>query len=41
MSNAPDSVPLEELKPYHIQVSWPTDSEEEDASATPSKNLNS
>lgn len=27
MSNAPDSVPPEELKPYYIQVSWPTDSE--------------
>uniref|UniRef100_A0A8C6AEF5 Aspartyl-tRNA synthetase 2, mitochondrial n=1 Tax=Monodon monoceros TaxID=40151 RepID=A0A8C6AEF5_MONMO len=27
MSNAPDSIPPEELKPYHIQVSWPTDSE--------------
>ncbi|XP_008824310.1 aspartate--tRNA ligase, mitochondrial [Nannospalax galili] len=31
MSNAPDSVLPEELKPYHIQVSWPTDSEEEEA----------
>ncbi|KAM6165288.1 aspartate--tRNA ligase, mitochondrial isoform 2-T2 [Erethizon dorsatum] len=29
MSNAPESVPPEELKPYHIQVSWPTDSEAE------------
>uniref|UniRef100_A0A8C5UUL3 Aspartate--tRNA ligase, mitochondrial n=1 Tax=Microcebus murinus TaxID=30608 RepID=A0A8C5UUL3_MICMU len=29
MSRAPDSVPPEELKPYHIQVSWPTDSEAE------------
>ncbi|XP_062961547.1 aspartate--tRNA ligase, mitochondrial isoform X2 [Cynocephalus volans] len=29
MSNAPDSIPPEELKPYHIQVSWPTDSEAE------------
>lgn len=27
MSNAPDSLPPEELKPYHIQVSWPADSE--------------
>ncbi|XP_004484828.2 aspartate--tRNA ligase, mitochondrial isoform X1 [Dasypus novemcinctus] len=27
MSNAPDYVPPEELKPYHIQVSWPADSE--------------
>uniref|UniRef100_A0A8C3XA96 Aspartyl-tRNA synthetase 2, mitochondrial n=1 Tax=Catagonus wagneri TaxID=51154 RepID=A0A8C3XA96_9CETA len=26
MSNAPDSITPEELKPYHIQVSWPTDS---------------
>ncbi|XP_032147235.1 aspartate--tRNA ligase, mitochondrial isoform X4 [Sapajus apella] len=26
MSNTPDSIPPEELKPYHIQVSWPTDS---------------
>uniref|UniRef100_A0A4X1UG83 Aminoacyl-transfer RNA synthetases class-II family profile domain-containing protein n=1 Tax=Sus scrofa TaxID=9823 RepID=A0A4X1UG83_PIG len=26
MSNAPDSIPPEDLKPYHIQVSWPTDS---------------
>ncbi|XP_036058567.1 aspartate--tRNA ligase, mitochondrial isoform X3 [Onychomys torridus] len=41
MSNAPDSLPPEELKPYHIQVSWPTDSEEDSASATPSKHLNS
>ncbi|XP_008576493.1 PREDICTED: aspartate--tRNA ligase, mitochondrial isoform X2 [Galeopterus variegatus] len=32
MSNAPDSVPPEELKPYHIQVSWPTDSEAEKSS---------
>ncbi|XP_003474690.1 aspartate--tRNA ligase, mitochondrial [Cavia porcellus] len=32
MSNAPDSVPAEELKPYHIQVSWPTDSEAEKSS---------
>ncbi|XP_047560957.1 aspartate--tRNA ligase, mitochondrial isoform X1 [Lutra lutra] len=29
MSNAPDSLPPEELKPYHIQVSWPADSEAE------------
>lgn len=27
MSKAPDSVPPEDLKPYHIQVSWPTDTE--------------
>lgn len=27
MSGAPDFIPPEELKPYHIQVSWPTDSE--------------
>ncbi|XP_053463345.1 aspartate--tRNA ligase, mitochondrial isoform X2 [Nycticebus coucang] len=32
MSNAPDSVPPEELKPYHIQVSWPTDAEAEKSS---------
>ncbi|KAM5239309.1 aspartate--tRNA ligase, mitochondrial [Ctenodactylus gundi] len=32
MSNAPDSVPPEELKPYYIQVSWPTDSEAEENS---------
>uniref|UniRef100_A0A8D2DJ74 Aspartyl-tRNA synthetase 2, mitochondrial n=1 Tax=Sciurus vulgaris TaxID=55149 RepID=A0A8D2DJ74_SCIVU len=31
MSNAPDSVPPQELKPYHIQVSWPADSEAERA----------
>ncbi|XP_041518515.1 aspartate--tRNA ligase, mitochondrial isoform X2 [Microtus oregoni] len=41
MSSAPDSVPPEELKPYHIQVTWPADSEEENAAATPSKNLSS
>ncbi|XP_036890805.1 aspartate--tRNA ligase, mitochondrial isoform X1 [Sturnira hondurensis] len=29
MSNAPDVIPPEDLKPYHIQVSWPTDSEVE------------
>lgn len=29
MSNAPDCVPPEDLKPYHIQVSWPADSETE------------
>uniref|UniRef100_A0A452RZA1 Aspartate--tRNA ligase, mitochondrial n=1 Tax=Ursus americanus TaxID=9643 RepID=A0A452RZA1_URSAM len=29
MSNAPDSLPSEELKPYHIQVSWPANSEAE------------
>uniref|UniRef100_A0A8D1CI46 Aspartate--tRNA ligase, mitochondrial n=1 Tax=Sus scrofa TaxID=9823 RepID=A0A8D1CI46_PIG len=29
MSNAPDSIPPEDLKPYHIQVSWPTDSAKE------------
>ncbi|XP_032948622.1 aspartate--tRNA ligase, mitochondrial [Rhinolophus ferrumequinum] len=29
MSDAPDFIPPEELKPYHIQVSWPTDSEAE------------
>ncbi|XP_062048983.1 aspartate--tRNA ligase, mitochondrial isoform X3 [Lepus europaeus] len=27
MSSAPDCVPPEDLKPYHIQVSWPADSE--------------
>ncbi|XP_027469345.1 aspartate--tRNA ligase, mitochondrial isoform X2 [Zalophus californianus] len=27
MSSAPESLPPEELKPYHIQVSWPADSE--------------
>ncbi|KAJ8789199.1 hypothetical protein J1605_004940 [Eschrichtius robustus] len=32
MSNAPDSIPPEELKPYHIQVSWPTDSKTEKSS---------
>ncbi|XP_077619466.1 aspartate--tRNA ligase, mitochondrial isoform X1 [Crocuta crocuta] len=26
MSSAPDSLPPEDLKPYHIQVSWPADS---------------
>uniref|UniRef100_A0A8C9GX13 Aspartyl-tRNA synthetase 2, mitochondrial n=1 Tax=Piliocolobus tephrosceles TaxID=591936 RepID=A0A8C9GX13_9PRIM len=31
MSNAPDSIPPEELKPYHIRVSWPTDSKAERA----------
>lgn len=41
MSNAPDYVSTEELKPYHIHVLWPTDSEEESASATPSKHLSS
>lgn len=40
MSNAPDTVSPEDLKPYHIHVSWPTDSEER-ASATPSKYLSS
>ncbi|XP_021121057.1 aspartate--tRNA ligase, mitochondrial isoform X2 [Heterocephalus glaber] len=41
MSNVPDSVPSEELKPYHIQVSWPTDSEAEKRkeSFTPSRKL--
>uniref|UniRef100_A0A8D1KJ51 Aspartate--tRNA ligase, mitochondrial n=1 Tax=Sus scrofa TaxID=9823 RepID=A0A8D1KJ51_PIG len=29
MSNAPDSIPPEDLKPYHIRVSWPTDSAKE------------
>lgn len=29
MGNAPDVIPPEDLKPYHIQVSWPTDSEAE------------
>ncbi|CAK6439558.1 unnamed protein product, partial [Pipistrellus nathusii] len=29
MSNAPDFIPPEDLKPYHIQVSWPTDKETE------------
>ncbi|XP_064450373.1 aspartate--tRNA ligase, mitochondrial isoform X1 [Mirounga angustirostris] len=32
MSSAPDSLPPEELKPYHIQVSWPADSEAEKSS---------
>ncbi|XP_029790817.1 aspartate--tRNA ligase, mitochondrial isoform X1 [Suricata suricatta] len=32
MSNAPDSLPPEELKPYHIQVSWPAESEAEKSS---------
>ncbi|XP_004688550.1 PREDICTED: aspartate--tRNA ligase, mitochondrial isoform X1 [Condylura cristata] len=32
MSNAPDTIPPEELKPYHIQVSWPTHTEEEKGS---------
>ncbi|KAI6053211.1 aspartate--tRNA ligase, mitochondrial isoform X1 [Marmota monax] len=32
MSNAPDSVSSQELKPYHIQVSWPADSEAERSS---------
>ncbi|XP_071456399.1 aspartate--tRNA ligase, mitochondrial isoform X3 [Marmota flaviventris] len=32
MSNAPDSVSPQELKPYHIQVSWPADSEAERSS---------
>ncbi|XP_006153405.1 aspartate--tRNA ligase, mitochondrial isoform X2 [Tupaia chinensis] len=32
MSNAPDSIPSEDLKPYHIQVSWPIDSEAEKSS---------
>lgn len=41
MSNAPDYVSTEELKPYHIHVLWPTDSEEESASTTPSKHLSS
>ncbi|XP_036129413.1 aspartate--tRNA ligase, mitochondrial [Molossus molossus] len=29
MSNAPDFIPPEDLKPYHIQVSWPTELEAE------------
>ncbi|XP_068842297.1 aspartate--tRNA ligase, mitochondrial isoform X2 [Capricornis sumatraensis] len=33
MSNAPDFIPPEELKPYHIQVSWPTDAETEKSSS--------
>ncbi|KAL6041886.1 hypothetical protein STEG23_026724 [Scotinomys teguina] len=41
MSNAPDSVHPEELKRYHIQVSWPKDSEEENATVTPSKSMSS
>ncbi|KAM9212312.1 aspartate--tRNA ligase, mitochondrial [Dugong dugon] len=32
MSNAPDYIPPEDLKPYHIQVSRPTDSEAEKSS---------
>ncbi|XP_006867118.1 PREDICTED: aspartate--tRNA ligase, mitochondrial [Chrysochloris asiatica] len=32
MSNAPDYIPPEELRPYHIQVSRPTDSEAEKSS---------
>ncbi|XP_054976150.1 aspartate--tRNA ligase, mitochondrial isoform X2 [Sorex araneus] len=32
MSGAPDSVSPEELKPYHIQVSWPADDPEADKS---------
>ncbi|XP_069087688.1 aspartate--tRNA ligase, mitochondrial isoform X2 [Pleurodeles waltl] len=28
MSNAPDIVSAEDLKPYHIQVTWPADNEE-------------
>lgn len=32
MSNAPDSVSPQELKSYHIQVSWPADSEAERSS---------
>ncbi|KAM5294164.1 aspartate--tRNA ligase, mitochondrial isoform 2-T2 [Glossophaga mutica] len=32
MSNAPDVISPEDLKPYHIQVSWPTDSEVEQSS---------
>lgn len=32
MSGAPDSVSPEELKPYHIQVSWPADDREADKS---------
>ncbi|XP_004596358.2 aspartate--tRNA ligase, mitochondrial isoform X1 [Ochotona princeps] len=32
MSGAPDCVPAEELKPYHVQVSWPADSDESSAS---------
>ncbi|KAM6217273.1 LOW QUALITY PROTEIN: aspartate--tRNA ligase, mitochondrial [Rhynchocyon petersi] len=40
MSNAPEYITPEELKPYHIQVSWPTDSEAEkivDSSTPPEK----
>lgn len=33
MSNAPDFIPPEELKPYHIQVAWPTDPEAEKSSS--------
>ncbi|XP_012409968.1 aspartate--tRNA ligase, mitochondrial [Trichechus manatus latirostris] len=32
MSNAPDYIPPEDLKPYHIQISRPTDSEAEKSS---------
>nr|XP_045006754.1 aspartate--tRNA ligase, mitochondrial isoform X5 [Jaculus jaculus] len=42
MSSAPDFVPSEELKHYHIQVSWPTDSEAEKKcieSVTPPRKL--
>ncbi|XP_054443723.1 aspartate--tRNA ligase, mitochondrial [Pteronotus mesoamericanus] len=31
MSSAPDFIPPEDLKPYHVQVSWPTDSEAENS----------
>lgn len=31
MSDAPDFIPPEDLKPYHIQVSWPTDAETENS----------
>ncbi|XP_006892743.1 PREDICTED: aspartate--tRNA ligase, mitochondrial-like [Elephantulus edwardii] len=36
MSNAPDYIPPEELKPYHIHVFGPTDSEAEKSSLTQS-----
>lgn len=35
MSDAPDFIPPEDLKPYHIQVSWPTDAETEKNSLNP------
>lgn len=41
MSNAPDFIPPEDLKPYHIQVSWPTEKETEKNSLSPPRHAES